>query len=234
QVWIRRRNAGDFTFNPAETRSYLIFAPAVCHQLHANADTEERLALFANTLLERLDHARNFIEAATTICKRTDSRQHNAVSTRHHIGIAGDCDRLFLPAVARGAFESLSSRMQIAEAIVDDGNVHLSAPGSGNKPITSDGEGGPRRIGVEYLGSSGAAAAGGEMRVFAHSVKKRCSAISASSPTTKPSVTQPRRVSVQRQLLGASKPINKAIRNPARNCSMADAPSSASPIPINP
>jgi hypothetical protein len=36
-------------------------------------------------------------------------------------------------------------------------------------------------------------------------------------------VVQPRRVNVQRQMLGASNPINKAIRRPARNCAFAEA-----------
>ena len=64
------------------------------------------------------------------------------------VGIAGDQDRLIVPALARGAFEGLGRRMQIAGAVVDDGDAHRPLPGSGNRPITSDGDGVPRRTGA--------------------------------------------------------------------------------------
>src|SRR5262249_20535300 len=41
QAGIAGRNAIDLARNPAQTIGNLIFAPAVGHQLHANADTEE-------------------------------------------------------------------------------------------------------------------------------------------------------------------------------------------------
>src|SRR5262245_48479299 len=122
--------------------------------------------------------------------------------------------------------------MQIAGPVVDDGDVHRCAPGSGNRPITSEGDGGPGRTGVEYAGSVVAGTGGGAR--FVHSAKQRCSAISASSPTTNPSVVHPRRARVQRQMLGASKPISRAIRKPVRNRTPAGARRIQSPIPINP
>src|SRR4026207_938037 len=45
--------------------------------------------------------------------------------------------------------------MQIAGAVVDNCNTHLWPPGSGNRPMTSDCEGGPRRTGAEYFDSVG-------------------------------------------------------------------------------
>ena len=64
----------------------------------------------------------------------------------------------------------------------------------------------------------------------AHCVKKRRSATSRSSPTTKPSVDQPRRVSVQRRMVDASKPTSSAIQNAAMPCAEAEAPSKASAV----
>ena len=40
------------------------------------------------------------------------------------VGIAGDHDRLVVPALARGALERLGGRVQIAGAVVDDGDAH--------------------------------------------------------------------------------------------------------------
>src|SRR4249920_1333100 len=88
--------------------------------------------------------------------------------------------------------------------------------------MTSDGDGGPRRTGAVYPGSNGLGGDGGAARLV-HSEKKRCSAISVSSPTTNPRVVQPRRVKVQRQMLDASKPISKAINRPTRKCTFAEA-----------
>src|SRR5215510_5644322 len=125
--------------------------------------------------------------------------------------------------------------MQIAGPVVDDGDVHRCAPGSGNRPITSERDGGPRRTGVKYVGSVAAGTGGGEFVArFVQSAKKRCSAISVSSPTTNPSVVHLRRARVQRQMLGASKPISRAIRKPVRNRTPAGARRIQSAIPINP
>jgi hypothetical protein len=43
-----------------------------------------------------------------------DSGQHNPVSARNNFRIAGDRDRLLMPAFASGALKSLRGRMQIA------------------------------------------------------------------------------------------------------------------------
>ena len=64
------------------------------------------------------------------------------------VRIAGDHDRLVVPALARGALEGFRRRVQIAGAVIDDGDAHRWPPGSGNRPMTSDGDGGPRRTGV--------------------------------------------------------------------------------------
>src|SRR5690348_7802019 len=98
--------------------------------------------------------------------------------------------------------------MQIAGTIVDNRDAHLCPPGSGNKPMTSEGDGEPRHIGAEYFGSTAAAESAAR---FCHSAKKRRSAVSASSATTKPTVTHRRRFKVHLQMLEASNPISSAI-----------------------
>src|SRR4029078_4335351 len=106
--------------------------------------------------------------------------------------------------------------MQIAGAVVDNCNTHLWPPGSGNRPMTSDCEGGPRRTGAEYFDSVGGIEGASAAR-FCHSAKKRRSAVSASSATTNPSVAQPRRFKVHLQVLEASNPISSAISSATSN-----------------
>src|SRR5262249_41127837 len=100
--------------------------------------------------------------------------------------------------------------------------------------MTSDGDGAPRRTGAEYAGSGELGGGDCGAARLAHSEKKRCSAISVSSPTTKPRVVQPRRAKVHRQMLDASKPIRNAISRPTRNCTFAEACRKARPPVIIP
>src|SRR6185295_16724099 len=234
QIRIGGLDAVDFAGDPAEAGCHLIFAPAFSHQLHADTDAEKRFPALPYTLSKGVDHSRNFVESAAAISECANAGQDDAVGTRHCIWIARHSNWLFVSAFTCGPFKCLGRRMQIAGAIVDDGNAHRCAPGSGNKPMTSDGDGGPRRIGVEYLGSGEAGGLGGAPAArLPHSPKKRRSAISASSPITKPSMVQPRRARVQRHMLGASKPISNAISSQTRNCVVAGARSTASPTPTN-
>ena len=68
--------------------------PRSAMQLHADADAEERPALAAHRLLQRLDHARHRVEPAPAVGEGADARQHDAVGAAHRVGIAGDHDRL--------------------------------------------------------------------------------------------------------------------------------------------
>src|ERR1041384_5488676 len=111
--------------------------------------------------------------------------------------------------------------MQIAGAIVDNRDAHLCPPGSGNRPMTSEGDGGPRRTSAEYFGSV-AGAEGASVARFCHSAKKRRSAVSASSATTKPSVIQPRRFKVHLRMLEASNPMSNAISSATINWVVED------------
>ena len=93
---------------------YLIFAPALGHQLHTDTNAEKRPSVLPHALLEGVDHARNFVEPAAAIGECADAGQHDAISARYRIGIARHCNWLFVSALTRGAFESLRRRMQIA------------------------------------------------------------------------------------------------------------------------
>ncbi len=60
------------------------FQPACRHQLHADADAEERLANLP-TFLQRLDHAGHSDQPAPAIGEGADARQHDALRPAHHI-----------------------------------------------------------------------------------------------------------------------------------------------------
>src|SRR4029077_1143803 len=191
QVRIGSLAAVDFASAPAKARCHLIFAAAFSHQLHADTDAEKRFSALPHTLFESVDHSRNFVESAAAISECANAGQDDAVGTRHRVWIARHSNWLFVSAFTCGPFKCLGRRMQIGGAIVDEGTAHRCAPGSGNRPMTSDGGGGPRRAGVEYFGSGAVGGLGGEPAArLLHSPKKRRSAISASSPTTKPSMVQ--------------------------------------------
>ena len=66
----------------------------------------------------------------------------------------------------RRALERLGGRMQIAGAVIDDGDAHRCAPGSGNKPITSEAPGTLEAGGMGGIGVDGPWA-GGRLRVDA-------------------------------------------------------------------
>src|SRR6185437_8587005 len=85
QVRIGRRNTIDLARYPAKTGRNLVLAASLGHQLHADANSEERFTLLAHRVLKRIDHPRNFIESTPTICESTDSRQHDTIGARNGI-----------------------------------------------------------------------------------------------------------------------------------------------------
>ena len=146
QVRIARRDAIDLAGDPAQAFVDLVFAAALGQKLHADADAEERPRLAAHRLLERIDHAVDGIEPAPAIGKGADARQHDAIGVRHHGRILRHHDRLVEAGLVRRALERLRGRVQIAGTVIDDGDAHRLAPGSGNRPITSDVCGAVRRL----------------------------------------------------------------------------------------
>ena len=115
------------------------------HQLHADANAEERPRLVAHRFGHRLDHAVKCVETPAAIGEGADAGQYNAIGAKHRFGVAGHNDLFRLLHAPRGPLECFRGRMQIAGAVVDDGNAHRGAPGSGNNPMISlCGDGGGR------------------------------------------------------------------------------------------
>ena len=137
QVGVARGDAVDLAGNPAQSFAHPIFAAALGHQLHADADAEERPALATHRFLERLDHALDRIESAAAIRKRADAGQHDAVGPAHRVRVSGHHDRLVASGLARRTLERFRGRMQVARAVIDDRHGHGRPPGWGNRPITS-------------------------------------------------------------------------------------------------
>ena len=69
-----------------------LFQPALGHQLHADADAEERPRRWRRPFLDRLDHARHGVEPGAAVGIGADARQHDAVGGAHALGIGGQVD----------------------------------------------------------------------------------------------------------------------------------------------
>src|SRR5205085_2005233 len=131
QAWVGGRDAIDLARDPAEPLGHRVFAPALGHELHADADAQKGAAVLAHARVERLDHAGDGVEPMPTIGKGADARQHHAVGARHLFGIAGHHDCLLVPRVARRPLERLGGGMQVARAVVDDCHRHGCTPAWG-------------------------------------------------------------------------------------------------------
>ena len=59
------------------------------HQLHADADAEERLAALDDLALQGVDHAGHAVQPGAAIGEGADARQHDAVGRGHLVGIGG-------------------------------------------------------------------------------------------------------------------------------------------------
>src|SRR4029077_20391903 len=200
----------------------LVLAAALRHQLHADADAEERPAFLPHGFVQRLDHAGDRIEPAPAVGKRADAGQHDAISATHRVGIAGNDDRLIVPGLARGALERLRRRVQVARAVVDDRDRHGRGSGCGNSPTISEEAG---------RANGDVAAAGGADVVVANRPpsltqpsKKRRTASSRSSPTTTPRFSKRRRASFQRSSDDASIPTSSDARNQTRPPALSSMP----------
>ncbi len=148
QILFARRNLHDVAGDPVEPGRRDMFLATRCHQLHADADAEERPRLVAHRFRHRLDHAVKRVEAPAAIGEGADAGQHDAVSAIGHFRIAGHHDLFRIFQASRGTLECLRSRVQIAGTVIDDGNAHRDAPGSGNDPMISlCGNGGGRENG---------------------------------------------------------------------------------------
>src|SRR5215472_3613854 len=240
QTSIRRRDAFDLARNPAQPLRHLVFAAAFRHELHADANAEERPAAHAHAVVERLHHAADGIEPAPAIGEGADARQHHALGAGDLLRIARHHDRLRQSFLARGALERFRRRVQIARAVIDDGDGHRGAPGCGNKPMTSDD--GRRAIATPIAGEDARGAPSAAdwsaqdlsaqdlltQDLLTQASKKRRSADSRSSPTTMPTFVQPRRDSLKRRNVAASKPTRSEKSAPAMTETVVEAPTKRS------
>ena len=122
------------------------------------------------------------VEAAPAVGEGADAGQHHPVGRGHDAWIVRHHDRLLQAGILRRALECLGRRVKIAGAVIDDGDAHRLAPGSGNKPMTS-GDCGIRGSGGGGGGEFCGGAAGALRTVGAartQSAKKRRSASSRS------------------------------------------------------
>src|SRR5262249_40817631 len=170
-------------------------------------------------------------EPAPAIGEGADTGQHHPVGARDLIGIARHHDRLRQPFLARGALECFRRRVQITRAVIDDGDAHRGAPGCGNKPMTS--EDGWRAMDTPIAGDAARGAAPTDDRsaqvfsaqtLLTQASKNRRSAESISSPTTRPTFLQPRRDSVKRRKVAASKPTSSERSAATRTVTVGEAP----------
>ena len=95
------------------------------HQLHADADAEERRALAEDARFHRLDHAGDAAQPRRAGAERADPGQNDAIGLEYRIGIGGDGD------VARPrGFQRIMDRVEIARAVIDQRDAHDSSDSS--------------------------------------------------------------------------------------------------------
>ena len=199
QLRIARRDAVDLAGNPARALDHLVFAAALGHQLHADADAEERPAVLrapsrsARRPCRAPHRARggNPRRRRRRAARRGRRARTLSGSSRHQ-------DRLIVAGLARRALEGLRRRVQIARAVIDDRDRHGRACGCGNRPIDVAGRRGGRRRRSERRGRRGRRSRRPRRARPSQPSKKRRSASSRSSPTTMPTCSKRRRASFQR------------------------------------
>ena len=120
--------ARDVARDPVQAGDHLMLEAARRHQLRADADAQERPASLAHRLVHRLDHAGNAVESAAAVGECAHSRQHDMVGGEHILGARGDAHLATQAGLARGALEGFPRRVQIAGAIIDDGDAHRMSP----------------------------------------------------------------------------------------------------------
>src|SRR5579859_5022834 len=237
QLRIARCDAVDFAGNPAEPVGHFVLAAAFGQQLHADADAEKRSAFLPHRLLQRLRHAGDGIEAMTAIRKGADARQNHTVGLGHDGRVVGHPDRFAATELACGALECLGGRVQIAGAVVDDGDAHRPAPGSGNSPMTLGvwaTRGTPTDAPLGGLGVVALAALLPDAASRSQASKKRRSASSSLSPLTMPTFDQPHRRNASRRSVLASRPTRTEINRPTMAIAVRDAPNLTSAASMPP
>ena len=110
--------------NPVQPGMDAVFDAARGHELHADANAEERLAAFDHLALQRLDHARHAVESGPAIGEGAHARQHDAIGAGNLARAGGDQHAVVRARFACSAFEGFRGGAEIAGAVVDDGDGH--------------------------------------------------------------------------------------------------------------
>ncbi|MCY1311985.1 hypothetical protein D9M70_623630 [compost metagenome] len=92
QCGISGRHLDDIAGDPAEAVGDGLFEPARRHQLHADADAEERPGGLFHRFGQRLLHAVDGGKATAAVGIGTDTRKHDAVGARHPLRLVGEVD----------------------------------------------------------------------------------------------------------------------------------------------
>src|SRR6266851_10481994 len=135
QILLARGNLLDVAGDPVEAVGGDMLLAARRHQLHADTDAEERPRLVPHGFGHGFDHAVQRIETPAAIGEGADAGQHDTIGAKRHFGIAGHHDLFRNVHAPRRALERLGRGMQIAGSVIDDGDTHRDAPGSGNNPM---------------------------------------------------------------------------------------------------
>ena len=203
QARVGRRDAVDLAGDPAEAlgvtsysrpRSAISCMPT---QMPRNGRPFSRTASSsASTMPGTASSPRRQSAKAPTPGSTTRS------AARDRVGIAGHDDRLVEAGLARGALEGLRRRVQIAGAVIDDGDAHRVPPGSGKRPMTLD-DGGGRGMARRGRRARRRRRRGrSDVSPETHAPRRRRTAarpLRDRSPLTTPTFFQPRRASVQRR-----------------------------------
>ena len=127
-VRVVGRDGAHLAGDPVEPVGRLELQPAAGHELHADADAEKRPAFDAHRVFQGFAHAGHGFEAALAVGEGADARQHDTVGGGDDVGVGRQRNHRVGLALARGALEGLGGGVQVAGAVVDDGDaLHYGA-----------------------------------------------------------------------------------------------------------
>ena len=99
--------------------------PTLGHQLQADADAEKGPPVATHGLFQRIDHAGDVREPLFAIGESADPGQDDPLGREDLAWLRGDLDALARAGFARGTLEGFGGGVEIAGAVIDDGDVHL-------------------------------------------------------------------------------------------------------------
>ena len=129
---LRQPEAGclhrrDLALDPAEAGCLAVLQAALRHQLHADADAEERRAR-AGRILQRGAQARNRRQSVGAIGEGTLPGQHDAVGAPHPVRIGGHPYLNGQAGTVGRLLQRARSGGEVAALVVDDGDPAAGMP----------------------------------------------------------------------------------------------------------